>query len=528
MKLNNQGPWIRFCVAWIVATVLICCPAMRLSADEANGSPPLPRLGINLAGPADWNTELPFNDVFRLSRTWISQRQGESWGKGPELKLDDRGWVTRLEQGCYAETPLCTITGGHYPAGQYTVLYEGEGTIDFWGAASVVSREPGRMAIDVNPEKGGFFLRLTKTNPENYVRDIRVIMPGAQGVWRREFLRRWQGVACLRFMDFMETNNSPVATWKQRPRTEDATYTRHGVPLELMIDLSNRLQANPWFCMPHQADDEYVRNFAALVHEKLDPQLKVYVEYSNEVWNGQFAQHRYAGQQGQKLGLAEKPWEAAWRYTAVRSVEIFRIWEKAFGGTERLVRVLPSQAANAYVSRQIVEFRDAYRHADALAIAPYISLNVRPNGDPPAAEVAEWTVEQLLEHVASKSLPESIRWIEENKKIADETNLKVIAYEAGQHLVGIQGAENNETLTVLLHQANAHPRMGEIYTRYLAAWKEHGGDLLCHFSSTSQWSKWGSWGLLQYADDDPTQSPKFSAVMQWAKSLEQPVNWPPR
>lgn len=27
-----------------------------------------PRLGMNLAGPADWNTELPFVDVFRLSR----------------------------------------------------------------------------------------------------------------------------------------------------------------------------------------------------------------------------------------------------------------------------------------------------------------------------------------------------------------------------------------------------------------------------------------------------------------------------
>jgi hypothetical protein len=35
-----------------------------------------PRLGINLAGPADWNTELPLVDVFRLSRTWISQKKG--------------------------------------------------------------------------------------------------------------------------------------------------------------------------------------------------------------------------------------------------------------------------------------------------------------------------------------------------------------------------------------------------------------------------------------------------------------------
>ena len=39
-------------------------------------------LGINLNGPADWNSELPFADVFRLSRRWISQREGQPWGKG--------------------------------------------------------------------------------------------------------------------------------------------------------------------------------------------------------------------------------------------------------------------------------------------------------------------------------------------------------------------------------------------------------------------------------------------------------------
>ncbi len=510
----------------VLAALLFGLPLANVWGEENQAAAPAARLGINLAGPADWSTELPFNDVFRLSRVWISQRQGEAWGKGPKLQLDERGWVTRLEDGCYAETPLCTIEGGHYPAGRYTVTYEGEGTLDFWGAASVVSREPGRLVIQVQPEKGGFFLRLSKTNPENYVRNIRVLMPEAEGVWRPGFLRRWQGVACVRFMDFMETNNSTITTWSERPRVEDATYTRHGVPVELMVDLANRLQADPWFCMPHQADNEYVRNFAALVKEKLDPKLKVYVEYSNEVWNSQFAQHRYAAAQGQKLGLAERPWEAAWRYTALRSVEIFRIWEEVFGGTERLVRVLPSQAANAYVSRQIVDFRDAYRHADALAIAPYVSLNLRPDGNPPAAEVAGWSVEQLLAHVADHSLPEAIGWIKENRKVADEYNLKLIAYEAGQHLVGIQGAENNEALTRLLHQANAHPRMGEIYKSYLAAWQEHGGDVLCHFSSISRWSKWGSWGLLQYADDDPAQSPKFSAVMQWAKSLGQPVHWP--
>ncbi len=494
---------------------------------------PQPRLGINLAGPSDWNTELPFVDVFRLSRQWISQKKGEGWGKGPALELDARGWVKRLAPDCFAETPLCTIQGGHYPSGDYTVLFDGEGKIAFnGGGAQVVSTAPGRMVVRIDASKGGFFLRVLETRPENYVRHIRVIMPGFEATyrdnpWHPKFLARWKGTACLRFMDFQETNNSKQRSWKDRPLPEDATWTRAGIPVELLCDLANRIEAAPWFCLPHLADDDYVREFARLAKAKLDARRKAYVEYSNEVWNGQFQQAKYAGAEGQKRGLGEKSWEAAWHFTAERSVEVFKIWEEAFGGTPRLVRVLPSQAANAYVSKQIVGWKDAAKYADALAIAPYISLNIPAQGKRlTAAEVASWTVERLLDHAETNSLPECIRWMEENRKVAQQHGLRLVCYEAGQHFVGVQGGENNASLTKLLHAANAHPRMAVLYQKYFAAWEKAGGDLLCHFSSVGQWSKWGSWGLLQFADEDAKRSPKFTAAMEWAKSKGQPVTVP--
>jgi hypothetical protein len=61
-------------------------------------------LGMNLNGPADWNSELPFVDVFRLSRSW-TQKQALV---GPRLALDEHGWVTRLEPSC-CRTPLCAL-----------------------------------------------------------------------------------------------------------------------------------------------------------------------------------------------------------------------------------------------------------------------------------------------------------------------------------------------------------------------------------------------------------------------------------
>ena len=483
---------------------------------------PKPRLGINLSGPADWNTELPFVDVFRFSRPWISQRTGAEWGKGPKLALDARGWVTRLEADCWAETPLCTISGGHYPAGEYAVLYDGKGTLDFMNA-EVVSARPGRVVVRPDPKRGGFFLRIRATEPSDYVRDLRVVMPGFEKSYRENpfhpaFLKRWQGVAALRFMDWMQTNNATVARWDERPQVADATYAPKGIPVEVMVDLANRLKADPWFCMPHRADDDYVARFARLVKQRLAPGLRAWVEFSNEVWNGQFEQSRWSGEEGRRLGFAEKPWEAGWRYTAHRSTQIFKIWEREFGGTGRLVRVLASQSANAYVSEQIVGFRDAYRHADVLAIAPYLSCNVRPDGKPSVAEAERWSAGQALDYLETVALPESAAWMREQKAVADKHGLRLVAYEGGQHMVGVAGGENSERLTKVLHAANAHPRMADIYAKYYDEWTRAGGDLFCHFSSVGEWSKWGSWGLLQYQDDDPARSPKFAATMRWARA----------
>ena len=501
----------------MLATITLAWLATLPGLAQPEPVPARSRLGINLAGPADWNTEQPFVDVFRLSRRWISQRKDEGWGKGPELERDEHGWVKRLEADCWAETPLCTISGGHYPSGEYVCLYEGEGEIEFWNVTAEVSREPGRIVVDVDAGKGGFFVRLKSVDPDNYVRNIRVVMPGFEETHQQEpfhpvFLQRWAGMNTFRFMDWMKTNGSEIAAWEDRPKVDDCNWTETGIPLEVMIDLGNRLRVNPWFCMPHLADDEYVRQFAEQVKQDLDPSLTIYLEYSNEIWNGIFAQTRHAGDRGLELGFGDKHWEAGWRFSAYRSVRIFRIWEEVFGGRERLVRCIASQAANPYVSERKLEFQEAYKECDALGIAPYFSLNLSPKSDPSSDQVATQTVDQVLDHLEQKSLPQAIDWMQRSKAVADKYGVKLIAYEAGQHAVGVGGGENNEALTKLLHAANRHPRMGELYARYLDAWRDAGGGMCCIFSSVGSWSKWGSWGLLEYNDDD---TPKYQAVMEW-------------
>jgi hypothetical protein len=509
----------------LCGTSLLAVPGRSVAAETKAATPARSWLGMNLSGPADWNTEYPFVDVFRLSRQWISQRQGQGWGRGPALELDAHGWVKRLDPDCWAETPI--LTGGHAPAGEYVCLYDGEGTVNFNLNAKVVSRAPGRIVVNINAATGGTFLAVRSTNPTNYVRHIRVLMPGFEQTYATEpfhpvFLRRWHEFNTFRFMDWQETNGSKQKDWKDRPLPEDATWTVKGIPIEVMVDLCNRLRINPWFCLPHEASDDYVRQFASLVKSRLDPTLKVHVEYSNEVWNNIFLQHRYAEVQGKALGLGpkERPWEGAAMFHARRSMQIFRLWEEVFGGRERLVRVIAWQAAGGsyWSDKMVLAHEEAGKHCDVLAIAPYITMCIAPRGKVNAEDMSRWTVEQVLDYAETNALPECVNWMKTQKQIADKYGLKLMCYEAGQHLVGVGGGENNDALTKLFHAANRHPRMGLLYTKYLDTWKALGGDLCCIFASTSGWSKWGSWGLLEHALQNEADVPKCKAVLEWNRN----------
>ena len=222
--------------------------------------------------------------------------------------------------------------------------------------------------------------------------------------------------------------------------------------------------------------------------------------------------------------MGDKPWEAAWHFTAHRSKEIFAIFDTVYGGrsnaAKQIVRVLATQAVNPYVSEQILDFEAAGKSADVLATAPYFGLitppqAVDPNAKSPAETVERMTVPLVFDVLEQISLPEALESVQKQKAVADKYGLKLVAYEGGQHAVGISGAENNDKITALFLADNRDERMGTLYTRYLDGWKQNGGDLFCNFSSVGMWSKWGSWGLLESQADD---TPKYQAVIAWNKN----------
>jgi hypothetical protein len=116
---------------------------------------------------------------------------------------------------------------------------------------------------------------------------------------------------------------------------------------------------------------------------------------------------------------------------------------------------------------------------------------------------------------------DAVNWMKNNKELANSYNIKLVAYESGQHLLGIFGAENNDKLTALLKEANHHPAMGLLYSQYYKAWETVGGDLTCAYNSMGFWGKWGNWGLLETYKFKPEAMPKYTSSVNWAISRGQ-------
>jgi hypothetical protein len=498
-------------------------------------------LGTNLSGFYDWSSELPVVDLFKTSREWISGTPN-AWDDGRPVDVDEHGWVKSVAPGQIVRTLMLWETR-RYRAGKYIVLYDGEGDISYSqdAAARLIEAEsrPGRHVLDIDPSRSenGILMHITRVDPQNYVRNIRVLMTGGsceadptewcdesspcasgrcvpfeesyeEQPFNPDFLARTRRFSVIRLLDWFAANDSEVASWDDRPKLDDARWTRDGAPAELMIALCNALHAEPWVTVPHLADDDYNRRLATLFRDRLDPTLRVWAEYSNEVWNDIFAQASWATQRGEAAGLGDGGFHARLLFYAQRAAEVVEIWRGVLG-RDRSVRVLASQAGNAWTSEVILEASG--EHADVLAIAPYFGITAVPDDEHGA--VRRMNVSQLIAHTRQELLPKALEMVRENFEVAQRHRLSLVAYEGGQHFVGAHGLENDERLNQLFDEINRDPAMAEIYRAYLDGWKERGGALFVHFVNCDRWSKWGRWGALEYIEQPTDESPKYRALM---------------
>jgi len=513
-----------------------------------NGENDNSMLGTNLNGLNDWSPEWTFIDAFKMSREWMSSTDA-TWDDGRQLAVDADGWVKSLQPGQYARTLMFWDLPNMYPAGDYIVLYDGQGEIEYsFAAAKDTGRsKANRDVLRVDPSQGGFCLMIRQTNPSDYIRNIRVIMPGGMSardpytwyksasecttgdyqsfeqcyqtaVFHPVFMKSVRKYRVLRFMDWMRTNGSPQRNWSDRAKPSNARYTTDkGAPLEVMISLCNKLRADGWFCLPHQGTDDYFRQFATLLKAQLSPDLLAYVEYSNEVWNWMFAQTQYASDQGVAQGLHSNKYEAVFYYCSQRSRQLAQILEQVYGSSlDRVVRLLGAQADGWYWSEEMLKYGNAYEHFDAMAIAPYFGGGM--GGADRAGSVQNMSLEQAFAEINNSAIPDAINSMQMQADVCGRYGISMVAYEGGQHLVGTGGAQDNDRINSLFDSMNRDARMGTAYTNYLNGWKNAGGSIFVHYVNCCNYSKWGRWGAMEHLLQPRSQAPKFDALQRFIEN----------
>lgn len=517
--------------------------------------PPL-RVGMNLENIVDWSPAWVFKDAFLSSRGWIAHAIDTStggmaaWdvGETRPIAVDARGTPTGLAtwtQGGRtlrqaAGTLLFRDTGGSHPAGRWRAEWDGTGTVNFDFDARVVAT--GRTAdghafadLDVTPTDAGIHVVVDHTAPADPVRNIHLWMPDWQGQsfagqrWQPGdtgspfhplFLERLRPFSVLRFMALQETNGSTIQTWADR-RPADAVRQGsgpggspgepgvNGMSLEYMVQLANDLDANPWFNMPHAADDDFVRRFAHYVHEHLEPGRQVHVEWANEVWNFAwgFDASRWVDAQAQlpaNAGLSH--WQVAGR-EAKRDMDI---WSDVFADAPgRLVRIAAGWSANEWVTNEIATAMGG--SFDAIAIAPYM----QPTDEQRAAYTSATTVQQVLADTRG-SIPRMVEEVGRHRRIAADWSIRtghpirVVAYEGGPHLDGRSAPYQDA-----FNAAAADRRMGDITREYLRALDAAGLDLYVHFQFTGSpyAGSFGDFGTLHRMDEPTTTAWRYSAVV---------------
>lgn len=477
-------------------------------------------IGTNINGQADWMPHRPFRNFLKNTRGAPIPYTTDCscWSlDDPEAVLsqmafDENGYPVGLPQatteGDVRLRFFVSAEGQNMRPGEtYVLLYEGVGEVSVHGTLGAVSAAPGRVQFELETD-GTFWFHLEASQADDPVRDIRVVRLADEGAdlqaapFYDKFLERLEPFQSLRFMDMMHTNNNPLTDWGSRPLPAGYTYgTAAGAPYEVLIQLANTLQKDIWVCVPHQADEAYVRKMAELFYDELDPGLMVFLEYSNEVWNWIFDQAHYNVEHN-PLGLMYG------RAMAVKAQRVFRIWHEVFGDERcRVKRVLGLQGGFNYLNEHILAHLPQ-EEWDFGSPTHYFGLDHGETGSPrldllgSSATVAD--VMANARHSFS-SFSQAVRQDYRNVQVYGK---EVITYEGGQHFVGnVFGIPY--PYQQAMWDAQHTESMYELYEDVLDSLRAWGCRMATNFSLAGQQeSIYGSWGVL----DDIDQEGPFAAT----------------
>jgi hypothetical protein len=473
------------------------CVALLMVGLCAGGQP---QIAVNVDGFADWMSSRAYIDASAMFRRW--GMAGAGWQENANLKLTADNYPV-------ADADAVSLLRG-YPAGVYKMRFEGTAIVNFVGFASIVQgtlkKAVGVTTADVRvlPHQGEALvtLQVRGLDERDPLRNFQLLTPGyadATLVFTNEFIRRVRPFPRIRFMDWQQTNGNTVKEWSER--ATPGMFSRcgaKGVPLEEIVMLANLTRRNVWVNIPMGASDDYVKQFATFLRDRLHDGAIVHFEYSNEVWNFGFPHAKDNLLAAKANAALTKPddFGRCAQQAAEKLGHFSRIFKDVFGEEKFNARVRPVVGgfiANTYWAQtQLDWLKDKHPGVvKEVAIAPYFGVE----GDIKDVDVPGATADAMFGKLNALIDGQLAKWIIEHAALAKRYGVSLVSYEGGVHLTATNGV--NEELK---RQMQNDRRMGQTYRHLLEVWQKNGGGLFTQFGHIGPYTKFGYWGLLESAE----------------------------
>lgn len=512
------------------------------------------RLGLGIGAPLDWERDRIYADVIRTSRGFErAPVDGDGWPLGDGRLLV---WADpRNMHGTYALSfrgRASKVTGGDgvsqlaYDAATNTTTAKVR--VNQSGPSTLYLGFTGTQRSPSDPLGSGV----------THIRLMRPVTPGSDhshppdALFHGPLKALVSRAQVVRFMDFLATNNNQQVTWADRPVPSQASFGRPpegygwqgaGGPWEHVIQFANEVHRDAWINIPAKADDDYVRKVARAfrhgtdgknpytspqanpVHPPLDPGLKLYVEYSNELWNSarsftvQARHNRERAQAEVREGRSplafdglKDPggWSYAWRRIAKRIVEVSAIFRSVFGDDAMMSRVRPvlmTQQGNEQdtLHQAMRLLQGYYNNGEGEFVAKPRPPSYHLYGAGGSAYYGPENASPVLtpDGIWTSQTMSVAKWEPFLRKDADRVaamGLRRVAYEGGPSFDKTGKSEEVKA------RAWGDPRMKGAVLEHHDAWSAFGGDLLVYFTAVHDYQ----WGFAQDVHDLDT--PKVQAL----------------
>jgi hypothetical protein len=478
-------------------------------------------LGMNIAGPSSSNNARMFMNLLAGSRWTFVDATGK-WTTPPADRLDDQQNITML-QGKESAVRSMSIPTRAYMGASVDIICRWKGaagTVAVNGPAiKNVKKSANSLTFTfvMTPDRSKpnfFYSNMPAGNPLRDI-DCREADADPNALFDPLAVADAKRYNSIRFLGWSAGVNANIesVTWESRTKPGDGIINGPDtVPIEYMVKLANDTQTNPWFLIPWNASDDYIRNMAIYVRDNLDPNLKAHVELSNEVWNWVFPQTVQARNEAKAANLYPSNDGLAMLYRyGQKTGEVMDVWSSVYAGQmSRLVRIIAFQNGGSWGANLVLKWDGGNgvisKKVDAVATAPYFGYKLAAGSLSTAAQIDAFfntNVEQDIESAISGA--------KAVKTVATTYGLRYMTYEAGQHYI-------SDGDVTQLEKISRDYRMGKAYTRYLTRWRNEIGDQITLLADYGPISKYGAWGNQEYITQPLNEAPKANAVELFRRS----------